>query len=167
MRPTPRWRATCSAGRNQGDASSEEAPSPLPGRFAVSNPKPVLVENSIPILRVKDLKASVAYYLERLGFKVDWEVPGEMASVSRDRGAVMLCQGAQGHPGTWVWVGVEDAGRLHEEFAARGAKILFAPRNYAWAREFHVEDPDGHVLRFGSESLSDRPLDPWLHVPSV
>lgn len=33
--------------------------------------------------------------------------------------------------------------------------------------EFHVEDPDGHVLRFGSDSLPGRPFDPWgrLVVP--
>jgi predicted enzyme related to lactoylglutathione lyase len=34
---------------------------------------------------------------------------------------------------------------------ARGVKILLEPTNFPWALEFQVEDPDGNVLRFGSE----------------
>ena len=34
---------------------------------------------------------------------------------------------------------------------AKGARIRDAPQNYPWAYEFSVEDPDGHVLRIGSE----------------
>lgn len=127
---------------------------------------PVYIENSVPILRVEDLKASLAFYTGVLGFKQDWLVEGVMGAVSRDRASLMLCQGGQGHPGTWVWIGVSDATALHADFCAKGAKVLFPPRNYPWALEFHVEDPDGHVLRFGSESLEGRPHDPWLDIPS-
>jgi hypothetical protein len=74
----------------------------------------------------------------------------------------MLCQGDQGNPGTWVWIGVGDAELLHKEYAASGAVIRLPPTNYAWAMEFHVQDPDGHVLRFGSEPLSDRPFSGWV-----
>lgn len=128
--------------------------------------KSVAFENAIPILRVKDLKASLVYYTGALGFKKDWQEDGVMGSVSRDRAIIMLCQGGQGHSGTWVWVGVADAGALHEAYVASGAKIRIAPRNYPWAREFHVEDPDGHVLRFGSEPLVGLPFDSWLDVPA-
>jgi hypothetical protein len=37
------------------------------------------------------------------------------------------------------------------EFSAKGAHIRSPPRNFSWAYEFEDEDPDGHVLRFGSE----------------
>jgi len=33
----------------------------------------------------------------------------------------------------------------------RGVSIRLEPTNYLWALEMHVEDPDGNVLRFGSE----------------
>jgi predicted enzyme related to lactoylglutathione lyase len=118
------------------------------------------VECVIPILRVERLDASVAYYVERLGFRVDWRDAG-MASVSRDGRAIMLCERAQGNPGTWVWIGVEDAAALHAELLASGAVIRRPPANFPWALETHVTDPDGHVLRFGSEPLSDRPFDDW------
>ena len=32
------------------------------------------------------------------------------------------------------------------------------PTNYSWAYEFKIQDPDGHVLRFGSEPLKDVPF---------
>ena len=111
-----------------------------------------------PILRVSDLPASVRYYTEVLGFKVDWQTGG-FGSVSRDRCSLMLCEGGQGHGGTWVWTGVGDVQRLYEEWRASGAKILQGPTNYPWgSREMHVTDPDGHVLRFASEATSDEPI---------
>jgi catechol 2,3-dioxygenase-like lactoylglutathione lyase family enzyme len=123
--------------------------------------RPIHFENSIPILRVRDLAVSLDYYVNVLGFKVDWQTAG-MASVSRDRGALMLCEGEQGHPGTWVWFGVGDAAALYDELEITGATIPLPPTNYSWAREIHVQDPDGHVLRFGSEPLEDAPFSPWV-----
>lgn len=119
-----------------------------------------VVENTCPILNVADLDVSLAYYVNVLGFKVDWR-DEYSAGVSRDRGGIMLIKGSQGCPGTWLWVGVNDAARLHEEFLASGAKIRHAPLNYPWALEFKVEDPDGHVLRFGSGPIPGRAFDDW------
>jgi len=59
----------------------------------------------------------------------------------------------QGRGAAWVWVGVEDATKLHDELVARGVAIRMPLTNFAWALEFHVEDPDGNVLRLGSEPL--------------
>ena len=57
--------------------------------------------------------------------------------------------------GTWAWIGVEDVAALYEEYKASGAKIRMNPKNFPWAYEMHVEDPDGHVLRFGSEPIDN------------
>jgi len=118
-------------------------------------------EHSIPILRVRDLRASLDHYVRLLGFRVDWQAPF-MAQVSRGRAALMLCEGGQGHPGTWVWIGVHDAEALFAELSASGATIRLPPTNYPWALEIHVEDPDGHVLRLGSEPRDDRPCSEWV-----
>ena len=119
------------------------------------------LEGTVPILRVADTAASVRYYVEALGFaNADWGT-GDFTAVHRDKATLYLRRGAQGCAGTWVWIGVEDAAALYEEYRASGAKVRGAPRNYSWALEFHVEDPDGHVLRFGSEPIEDRPIDSW------
>ena len=118
-------------------------------------------EGAAPILRVTDMRASVRYYVDVLGFRnVDWG-SDDFTCVNRDRAGIYLCRGAQGCPGTWAWIGVEDVAAVYEEYKTTGAKIRGAPRNYPWALEIHVEDPDGHVLRFGSEPLADRVFDPW------
>jgi uncharacterized glyoxalase superfamily protein PhnB len=119
-----------------------------------------MIEGIIPILRVQSLAKSLDHYVRVLGFTTDWQGP-VVASVSRDGHAIMLCEGAQGNPGTWMWIGVEDVDALLAELSARGAKIRMRPRNFPWAYEMHVEDPDGHVLRFGCDTKDDRPLEEW------
>lgn len=119
-------------------------------------------ENAAPILRVADMTASVRYYVDVLGFRnADWGTD-DFTSVNRDAAGIYLCRAGQGCEGTWAWIGVEDVRALYREYQATGARIRHAPRNYPWALEMHVEDPDGHVLRFGSEPLPDTPYEPWI-----
>lgn len=114
------------------------------------------VECIIPILNVASLPASLGFYTGVLGFRLDWQ-PGPMASVSRDGRDIMLCQQDQGHPGTSVWIGVEDIEPLFAAWAHQGVKVRQPPTNHPWAYEMQIEDPDGHVLRFGSEPKRDEP----------
>jgi catechol 2,3-dioxygenase-like lactoylglutathione lyase family enzyme len=116
-----------------------------------SKQAPVYFEGGQPILRVENMEASVRFYVDLLGFKnANWG-NDEFTSVNRDRVGIYLCRGGQGAGRAWIWIGVDDVERLHEEYKAKGVTILLAPTNYPWALEIHVEDPDGNVLRFGSE----------------
>ena len=117
-----------------------------------------------PIFRVESLAASLDYYVRVLGFKIDWEFTRVIASVSRDNVALFLSEGDQGHPGSWVWIGVEDVERLHGELSQRGAKIRQPPTNFPWALEMQVLDLDGNVLRLGSEPRKDAPIGQWLDM---
>jgi catechol 2,3-dioxygenase-like lactoylglutathione lyase family enzyme len=132
-------------------------------RTDAPNDAVVRFEGGNPIFRVRSLSASLDYYVRVLGFKLDWGDAG-FASVSRDRFHLFLCQGDQGNPGSWVWIGVSDAEALFEEYRANGAKVRHPPTNYAWAYEMQVEDPDGNVLRMGSEPRTDQPIGEWLDM---
>jgi predicted enzyme related to lactoylglutathione lyase len=119
------------------------------------------LEGAEPILRVADMSASLAYYVGVLGFEnADWGNEW-FTRVKRDQAGIYLSRGDQGQPGTWVWIGVEDVAALHQEYEASGAKIRHPPLNFPWAYEMKIEDPDGHVLRFGSEPREDVPFDEW------
>jgi catechol 2,3-dioxygenase-like lactoylglutathione lyase family enzyme len=118
---------------------------------------------AIPIFRVESVDAALDHYVNVLGFKVNWKTPG-FVSVSRDRCSIFLCEGDQGHPGTWTWIGVNDAEALCTEYRGKGARIRHPPTNYAWAYEMQVEDPDGNVLRFGSEPKAAEPFGEWLDM---
>jgi hypothetical protein len=39
-----------------------------------------------------------------------------------------------------------------------GVKIKLPPTNFSWAYEMQVEDPDGHILRFGTDPKDEEPL---------
>ena len=127
----------------------------------MSTPASKTVECIIPILRVASLQTSRKFYIETLGFKLDWgkDPADTMCSVSRDGKAIMLCQGEQGNPGTWIWIGVGDIKPLHEQLTRVGVKIILPATNFSWAHEFRIADPDGHVLRIGSEPLKGVPVN--------
>jgi predicted enzyme related to lactoylglutathione lyase len=114
-------------------------------------------EGATPIVPVRQLQVSIDFYVTMLGFEVRFVGPGKFAAVSRDRCDLFLCEGDQGHPGTWVWIGVEDVEALLEECRASGLEPRHPPTNYPWAYEMQLEDPDGNVLRIGSERRADRP----------
>jgi len=108
-----------------------------------------------PILCVRDVGASIRYYVEQLGFSLQfsWGEPLSFAGVQRDGFEVMLCLDGQGQPGTWFTVWVDDVDALHEEYVASGADVRRAPVDLPWGvREMNVADPDGHRIRFSTDS---------------
>ena len=125
---------------------------------------PTALGPATPILLVQNLRASLDYYVNVLGFKIDWEAPGPFASVSRDRCSIFLSEGDQGNPGSWVWLGVGDTDALFAELRAKGAIIRHPPTNYWWAFEMQVADPDGNVLRIGSAPKPNEPFGEWLDM---
>src|SRR5262245_45627429 len=106
------------------------------------------VECTIPILPVRDMERSKQYYIDVLGFKLDWT--GEIVcSVSRDERSIMLSQIEPWKASGWVWIGLEDDA-LFAEWRSRGLKVRQEPRNCSWAYEMKFEDPDGNVLWLGT-----------------
>jgi catechol 2,3-dioxygenase-like lactoylglutathione lyase family enzyme len=110
------------------------------------------IENIIPILSVQDMSRSLAFYVDLLGFtNADWG-DDNFTCVGRDKRSLYLCKGGQGSPGTWVWIGFDgDIFSLHQSLLLKGVTITLPPTNYSWALEMHLQDPDGHVLRFGTD----------------
>ena len=72
--------------------------------------------------------------------------------MTRGGASIYLCRGAQGTQGTWIWMGF-DRGmfQLYEGLVKAGVKIVLRPTNFSWAFELQIEDPDGHVIRLGTD----------------
>lgn len=114
-------------------------------------------ECAIPILNVKNLQASMNYYVEKLGFekKWDWGEPPDFGCVGRGKIEIFLCEGCQGQPGMWMSIFLEDVDALYEEYKKSGATIIDPPTNYPWrTREMLIEDLDGHRFRMSGESTA-------------
>jgi len=123
------------------------------------NQKSFRLECVNPILNVKDIAVSKQFYIDILGFKeADWG-NDNFTSINRDNTGIYLCKNGQGQPGTLLWVGFDgDIFSLFKELQSKGVTILQPPVRYSWAIEMHIADPDGHVLRLGTDADNDQPF---------
>lgn len=113
-----------------------------------------------PVLRVRDVAASIAYYRDRLGFTKRWEYGGDhpiIAEVERGGSSIILdSASAVPKPAATAVLTMslhkpEELGRLHDDLVARGARIGAAPFPVKWQEgtyQFDVEDLDGNILVF-------------------
>ena len=116
-----------------------------------------------PFFIVKDLQASVAHYIERFGFELDFQGPeGDVyyAGVKRDGASIMLKtitpdvlpQPNHTRHGWARWdayIYTLDPDSLFDEFRGRGAsfvKELSFIDDGLWG--FEVTDADGYILAF-------------------
>jgi hypothetical protein len=116
-----------------------------------------------PFFIVKDLQASISYYIERFGFQLDFQGPDDgpyYARVSRDDIGIMLKairpdvlpqpNHTRHEWARWdAYIYTLDPDALFEEFSRRGAsfvKTLSFIDEGLWG--FEVTDADGYVLAF-------------------
>lgn len=123
----------------------------------MSMAKPFKAECVVPILRVEDIQASFRYYTEKLLFekKWDWGEPPGFGCVGVDEVEIFLSEKGQGCPGVWMSIFIDNVDDYHAKIVETGAKVVREPRDEVWGvREMHVEDPDGHIIRF-SQGLGE------------
>ena len=116
-----------------------------------------------PFFIVKDLRTSITYYRERLGFHLDFQGPDDdpyYAGVSRDGIGIMLkailpdvlpCPNHTRHEwARWdAYIYAMDPDALFDEFSQRGVsfvKKLSFIDDGLWG--FEITDADGYVLAF-------------------
>jgi uncharacterized glyoxalase superfamily protein PhnB len=120
----------------------------------------IAVKSITPILFVRDVPASAAFFEEKLGFATDFlhGSPPFYGSVSRGGACLHLrCVhqpnfaelAAQEVSLILANVEVSDVQGLFEEFRERGADFAQVPTRQPWGgTDFHVRDPDGNVISF-------------------
>jgi uncharacterized glyoxalase superfamily protein PhnB len=118
----------------------------------------------IPSIRVADLPAAVAFYVERLGFSAEGDTTHGNVSLVRGDARVML-ESAEGFysevynaairqrlggvsPNA-LYMEADDLEELHQEVQGTGVTIVDALTDRPWGQaEFTVEDPFGNWLTF-------------------
>jgi uncharacterized glyoxalase superfamily protein PhnB len=116
-----------------------------------------------PVLLVRDIRASVTFWRDRVGFETDaiHGDPPNFAMPTRDGVTIMLAQtpdDVDPPPPNWrildkcnqVYVWVDDADALYDELRERGASVDFSIYDTPWGtREFGIQDLDEHDIAFG------------------
>lgn len=110
------------------------------------------IENTIPVLPVRDLDRSIEFFHHTLGFALEWKTP-EICSVARDRCSIML-QRRPDSPRATVWIGLSDPA-LYPEIQQSGATIIQPPTKQPWAYDMKIADPDGNTLWLGTDPDDD------------
>ncbi|MBX7132966.1 MAG: hypothetical protein K1X67_09850 [Fimbriimonadaceae bacterium] len=112
----------------------------------------VTLENAIPVLRIVNMEASLAFYVGVLGFEIEWqgEPPGGIAGLRRDDIPIMLTT-LDGTGSSLVWIGTSDIRPIYETLMAmtEPPEFLYPPTRNSYAFDMQVKDADGNVLWFG------------------
>ena len=110
------------------------------------------------VFPVSDVARSLAFFVDRLGFGVEFKLgdPPEYAIIDREAVSLHLMP-AGSAPETLgrssVYVFVSDVDALHGELVGRGCPIEVPPEDFSYGmRETSVRDPDGNRLTFGCEA---------------
>jgi len=117
-----------------------------------------MMHKSITVFTVTDVKASLSYYQDKLGFEKAFEYGEPTYYVGLYSGNVQLhlvtANRTPRQPGHGaVSIFVDDVDGLHADLVKRGARVLKAPADYDYGlRDFDVADLDGNMLFFGMES---------------
>ncbi|AOZ04663.1 glyoxalase superfamily protein [Cupriavidus malaysiensis] len=113
------------------------------------------LSSAIPILRIFSVEHAKAFYLDFLGFTLDWEHRFEAsfplyAQIRRDGLTLHLSEHhGDSTPGSTVFVPVQDIDALHAELAAQDYPYARPGIDTLdWGRQLQVADPFGNRLRF-------------------
>jgi catechol 2,3-dioxygenase-like lactoylglutathione lyase family enzyme len=119
----------------------------------VTTPSPSILR-TVPILRIFDIVKAREFYVDYLGFTLDWQ-DGEgdrpvYMRVSRGPVALHLSSHAgDGTPGSAIVVQVDDVAALHQELRAKNYPFMnpgIEPRGIG--KEVTVLDPASNQVRF-------------------
>lgn len=110
-----------------------------------------------PQLRMTSWERTRAFYVDGLGFTVEWTHQFEpnfpvFAEVSRDGLALFLTEhSGDCQPGGACYIVIDDLHAFYQEIKARGVPVSEPPELAPWgAEEMLVVDPDGNRLRFAN-----------------
>lgn len=112
------------------------------------------IQRVVPALRITNYPRSKAFYVDQLGFRVEWEHRFEpnfpvFMSVARDGMQIYLTEHrGDCQVGGLVHFVIEDVAALFRELAVREVKPTEPPNNDLGFLNMTVTDPDGNQLRF-------------------
>ena len=107
-----------------------------------------------PIITVSDLEVARRFYVEVLGFSVDFDT-GDVLGLHKDKVLVLLIsqdsENVRQPPGSSnISFLTDEVDSLYERCTSAGVTILVEPEDRPYGqRDFAIRDPDGSVLSFG------------------
>jgi len=129
------------------------------------------LDHLIPLLDVKDVDESIAFYADALGFTVEdkliWDGRTDWALLKSGMVEIMLSAIREHPERRWslskagiFFFYLDDPEHLYTTLQEKGYTISDIQHGHRGAKEFCLQDPDGYVLWFspkkGERSSADR-----------
>ncbi|MCB9893930.1 MAG: VOC family protein [Planctomycetes bacterium] len=111
------------------------------------------MERVVPVLQIDDYQQACDYYVDGLGFSIDFEhrhEPGFPVFMGIRKGELYmhLSEHGRGHPGTEVYVFVDDVKFWYERCQAKSVPTDGPPDAKPWGNtELALKDPFRNLLR--------------------
>jgi len=113
-----------------------------------------MVKISHLVLPVTDISKSRDWYVDSLGFRLEFE--REDATAVKDRADLTIfllrSAGSLAEAKITLTIQVENVDRMHEELVNRGVKFTSAPQRQFWGYGAEVLDPDGYMNHLWDEA---------------
>jgi len=118
--------------------------------------------NAVPVIATDDVRYTVAYYEQILGFTQHFifgdppvyagiERNGVLIYITLDARLASTLKESDLHPDLFLWV--DDIDKVYEEHKQRGAKIFEEIADRPWdARQYVIEDPNGYRLKIAERA---------------
>ncbi|WP_353720026.1 VOC family protein [Dyadobacter sp. 676] len=110
-----------------------------------------------PLLLVRDLDGSIAFYTQQLGFALAFRYEDFYAGIENDGHSIHLKTTYKPEQGEArpknkeeidLLFAVDNITSLFETISKKGVQIVQPLREMPYGNEFYIADPDGHVIAF-------------------
>lgn len=118
-----------------------------------------MTQTVTPQFRITNERRSVQFYVQGLGFEIDWVhrfEPGFLVfmQLTRSGQTIFLTEhSGDCQVGGAAYFVVPDVDECYRECVSRGVNVKSPPNDMPWGpREMVIKDPDGNSLRFASQT---------------
>ena len=116
-----------------------------------------MIKQMSPQMLVIDIERSLQFYIEVLGFQLDFRYGDFYAGIVMQHFSIHLKKGKRTaaeienrkyNEDLDILFSVEDIENVHEEFVKKSMNFIQPLRIMPYGKEFYISDPDGNTIGF-------------------
>jgi len=119
------------------------------------------IKKMSPQLLVADIGTSIEFYIQKIGFELDFRYEDFYAGIIKDGYSIHLKSGSTSlaerqhkleNDDLDIVFSIEDVQTLYNDLVNKGVRITQPLCERPYGKEFYIADPDGYILAFLEET---------------
>lgn len=116
-------------------------------------------------IAVRDYRAARDWYVQMLGLRQEFEIPGYAAALQDDAGFTLFVEQIvsdtkNAEPSCVLYFQVENVEAKHRQLARDQVQFVHGPEKQFWEYGAELKDLDGYRLRLWDEKTMNQSADP-------